>query len=143
MSTQSFGMLKMRCDVLTFCCWLLCLFVRSLFLLSSVFLWWSFNVVFSIFFLRCSWHIITRISVQANLTYVSNNRKKCSLSLSSAHWVNKQNDNTKCTLHKLSYWMRRQCVLHIILFLVFVIFLHVFQTFHHFELEQLSRKLEI
>lgn len=55
----------------------------SLFFLFII--WWSFNIMFSIFFLRCSWHIITRICVQAKSyfclkqsknTFLLTNKKK-------------------------------------------------------------------
>lgn len=139
MSTQSFGMSKMRCDVFTFCCWLLCLFV-CIFLL---FLLMEFLMsCFPFFFLRCSWHIITRISVQANLTHVSNNRKKNMPFFLSFHSVykrrNKTNDNSKNTEKTLLNQKTMRFAYNFSLSFC----MSFNKQFHHFELEQFFKKME-
>lgn len=62
------------------------------------------------FFLRCSWHIITRISVQANLTSVSNNRKVFFFRFTKERKRNIHTNNEPMTTAKTKATESRQCV---------------------------------
>lgn len=103
-----------KCDAIR-----LYVFVYECSLFFLFIIWWSFNIMFS-FFLRCSWHIITRICVQAKSYFCLKQSKNTFL------LTNKKKKKNKL---QQPYWMKTMRSL-----IIFIIFVHVCQwTFHHFE----------